>query len=61
MAYIDDIVITTETIEGHIARIKEVFECLRESGLKMRAEKCDFMSTETKYLGRVVSAEGMDE
>ena len=59
MAYIDDIVIATETIEDHIARIKEVFECLREAGFKMRAEKCDFMRTETKYLGRVVSSEGI--
>ena len=59
MAYIDDIVIATETIEDHIARIKEVFECLREAGFKMRAEKCDFMRTETKYLERVVSSEGI--
>ena len=59
MAYNDDIVIATETIEDHIARIKEVFECLREAGFKMRPEKCDFMRTETKYLGRVVSAEGI--
>ena len=58
MAYIDDIVIATETIDDHIARIKEVFECLREAGFKMRAEKCDFVRKETKYLGRVVSAEG---
>ena len=57
MAYIDYIVIATETIEDHIARIKEMFEYLREAGFKMRAEKCDFMHTETKYLGRVVSAE----
>ena len=40
-------------------RNREVFECLREAGFKMRAEKCDFMRTETKYLGRVVSAEGI--
>ena len=59
MAYIDDIVIATETIEDHIARIEEVFECLREAGFKMRAGKCDFMRTETKYLGRVVSAGGI--
>ena len=59
MAYIDDIVIATETIEDHLERIREVFECLREAGFKMRAEKCDFMRTETKYLGRVVSAEGI--
>ena len=59
MAYIDDIVIATETIEDHIARNKEVFERLREAGFKMRAEKCEFMRTETKYLGRVVSAKGI--
>ena len=59
MAYIDDIVIATETIEDHIARIKEVFECLSQAGFKMRAEKCDFMRTETKSLGQVVSAEGI--
>ena len=59
MAYIDDIVIATETMEDHIMRIKEVFECLREAGFKMRAEKCDFMRTETKYLGRIVSADGI--
>ena len=60
MAYIDDIVIATETIEDHIMRIKEVFECLREAGFKVRAEKCDFMRTETKYLGRIVSADGIN-
>ena len=36
-----------------------MFECLRETGFKMRAEKSDFMRTETKYLGRVVSAGGI--
>ena len=59
MAYIDDIVIATETIEDHIIRIKEVFKCLGEASFKMRAKKCDFMRTETKYLGRIVSADGI--
>ena len=59
MAYIDDIVIATETTEDHMVRLREVFECLRESGFKMRVAKCDFMKSEIKYLGRVVSAEGI--
>ena len=53
MAYIDDIVIATETVEDHMVRLREVFECLRETGFKMRVAKCDFMKTEFKYLGRV--------
>ena len=59
MAYTDDIVIATETIEDHMVRLLEVFECLREAGFKMRVAKCDFMKSEIKYLGRVVSAEGI--
>ena len=59
MACIDDIVIATETVEDHLDRIREVFDCLREAGFEMRAKKCDFMRTETKYLGRVVSAGGI--
>ena len=59
MAYIDDIVIATETVEDHMARMREVFECLREAGFKMRVAKRDFMKSEIKYLGRVVSAEGV--
>ena len=59
MAYIDDIVIATETVEDHMARLREVFECLREAGFKMRVAKCDFMKSEIKYLGHVVFAEGV--
>ena len=59
MAYIDDIVIATETVEDHMARLREIFECLRNAGFKMRVAKCDFMKSEIKYLGRVVSAEGV--
>ena len=59
MAYIDDIVIATETVEHHMIRLREVFNCLREAGFKMRVAKCDFMKSEIKYLGRVDSAEGI--
>ena len=53
MAYIDDIVIATETVEDHMVRLREVFQCLPEAGFKMRVAKCDFMKSEIKYLGSV--------
>ena len=58
MAYIDDIVIATETVEDHMVRLREVFERLREAGFEMRVAQCDFKS-QIKYLRRVVSAEGI--
>ena len=59
MAYIDDIVKDTETVDDHIVSLREVFECLREAGFKMRVAKCNFMKSEIKYLGRIASAEGV--
>ena len=59
MAYIDDIFIATETVEDHMERLREVFPCLREAGLKMRVSKSDFIKSEMKYLGRIVSANGI--
>ena len=49
LAYIDDIVIATETVEDH----------MRKADFKMRVGKCDFMKSEIKYLGRIVSEEGV--
>ena len=59
MAYIVDIVIATQTIEYHLPRIRAMFECLRDAGSKMLAEKCETICTETKYMGRIVSAVGI--
>ena len=42
MAYIDQIVIATETIEDHMVRLREDFECLREAGFKIWVVECDF-------------------
>ena len=59
MAYIDDIIIATETVEDHMERLREVFQCLREASFKMRVSKCDFMKSEITNLGRIVSADGI--
>ena len=59
MAYVDDIFIATETVEDHMVRLREVFECLREAGFNMRVARCVFLKSEIEYLGRVVAAEGI--
>ena len=42
-----------------MVRLREFLECLHEAGVKMRVAKCDIMKSEIKYLGQVVSAEGV--
>ena len=59
LCYVDDILIATATIEEHLERIQEVFAALEAAGLKLKASKCNFMDTEIKFLGRKISAKGI--
>ncbi|XP_067951907.1 uncharacterized protein [Watersipora subatra] len=39
--------------------LSAVFECLRAAGLKLKPRKCDLFKAEVKYLGHVMSADGV--
>ena len=59
LVYLDDIIVYSGTIADHLKRLEQVFQKLREHGLKIEGEKCHFFQSRVKYLGHVVSAEGM--
>ncbi|MCP4477845.1 MAG: hypothetical protein GY818_07115, partial [Planctomycetaceae bacterium] len=59
LCYIDDILIATRTIEEHLDRIEEVFRHIREAGLKFKAKKCFLFKQEVKFLGSLISSEGI--
>lgn len=58
-AHLDDIIVIGKTLEEHLANLNEVFRRLQEANLKINTEKCEFFKRETKYLGHVVSSEGI--
>ena len=60
LCYVDDILIATRTVEEHIQRLREVFQCLRRAGLKLKASKCKLLDTEIKFLGRRITEEGIE-
>ena len=49
----------SRTPDEHLHRLKAVFEKLRAAGLKLKPSKCEFFKQEIKYLGNVVSKEGV--
>ena len=57
--YLDDIIVFSWTPEEHVHRLRAVFSKLRAASLKLKPSKCDFFKKETKYLGYVVSKEGV--
>ena len=58
-AYLDDILMFSETAEEHEKHIKEVFRRLREHKLKLKLPKCAFFQTETEYLGFQIETGGI--
>lgn len=59
LAYIDDIIVYASTWDEHYERLKTVLKRLRDFGFHTRQDKCRFGYRQVKFLGHLVSAEGM--
>ena len=59
LVYIDDVIIFSETFEDHLAHLSTVFERLTEAGLKLKPKKCFLFQVQVKYLGHIVSRNGI--
>ncbi|MCP4476089.1 MAG: RNA-directed DNA polymerase, partial [Gammaproteobacteria bacterium] len=57
--YLDDICVATSTFEEHLVKLITVLSHLREALLKLKPKKCVLLSENTKYLGHIVSREGL--
>lgn len=59
-AYIDDILIYSETMEDHVKHVRLVLQQLRKAGLQASLPKCEFHTTRTRYLGFIISTNGVE-
>jgi ribosomal protein L21E len=59
LVYIDDIVVFSPTFEQHVRDLSAVFERLESAGLTLKASKCDFCRKELKYLGHIITSNGI--
>ncbi|XP_049316921.1 uncharacterized protein LOC125779690 [Bactrocera dorsalis] len=55
LAYLDDVIIPSRTIEEGLQRIEKFLTLLRESGLTLRIDKCKFLESKIEYLGHVIT------
>ncbi|GFS62514.1 enzymatic polyprotein [Trichonephila inaurata madagascariensis] len=55
-SYIDDIAVFSETWSDHMQHLEDVFKTLREVGLTVNLEKCDFEKSQVKFLSHVVGS-----
>nr|AAX96295.1 retrotransposon protein, putative, Ty3-gypsy sub-class [Oryza sativa Japonica Group]ABA91783.1 retrotransposon protein, putative, Ty3-gypsy subclass [Oryza sativa Japonica Group] len=59
VVFIDDILIYSKTEEEHEQHLRLVLEKLKEHQLYAKFSKCDFWLTEVKFLGHVITAQGV--
>eukprot|EP00737_Agarophyton_chilense_P002014 gb/GEZJ01002279.1/.p1 GENE.gb/GEZJ01002279.1/~~gb/GEZJ01002279.1/.p1 ORF type:complete len:384 (+),score=41.68 gb/GEZJ01002279.1/:2514-3665(+) len=59
MVYVDDVVISSKTMEEHLAHCREVFHRIGLASLKVKLTKCSFAQSEIKLLGHVIDGTGI--
>ncbi|XP_029104416.1 uncharacterized protein LOC114909432 [Scleropages formosus] len=59
LVYLDDIIVFGRTLEEHEQRLLKVLDRLKEEGLKLSLDKCQFCCPSVTYLGHVVSRDGI--
>src|SRR5882672_3680717 len=57
--YLDNILIYSDNISEHKTHVWEVLQRLHTNGLFSHADKCEFHVTSSKYLGYMLSPEGV--
>ena len=57
--FIDDVIVGTETEEGHDELVAEVIKRLEENDLYVKPEKCKWKVREVEFLGVVIGPEGI--
>ena len=58
-AYLDDVLVFSKTRAEHTRHVDEVIRRLGTAGLQIDINKSEFYATKTKYLGLIISTDGM--
>ena len=58
-AFLDDVLIYSDTLEENIQHTREILESLSKAGIHLKPEKCRFHVQEVDYLGLVITPGGI--
>ena len=59
LIYLDDVIVFSDTPDEHLRRMRIVFDCLCEHGLKLKPSKCEVFKSEINYLAHHMSWKGV--
>jgi len=59
LCFVDDCIVTGGTFSEHLTNVEEVLRRFQKAGLLLKPTKCKFFQKVVKFLGHVVSSEGI--
>ena len=59
LVYLDDIIIYSKDNETHLQDVEKVLGLLMKAGAKLKVSKCNFFAPNIKYLGHIISKDGV--
>ena len=59
LVYLDDVIVLGRSFEEHLKNLQSVLQRLRQAGLRLKLSKCSFFQHQMKYLGHIISREGV--
>ena len=59
LVYVDDVLVMSPTFEKHLEDLQETFTRLENLGMTVKPKKCQFACGEIKYLGHLVTLDGI--
>jgi hypothetical protein len=57
--YVDDLLVKSQSMQEHIEHLRQVLQRMREQKLYAKPSKCEFGKSELKFLGHIVSRQGV--
>ena len=59
LVYLDDLLVYSKTFDEHMEHLERLLQRVTQTGLKLKASKCQFLRREVTYLGHTISADGV--
>ncbi|GBL74417.1 Retrovirus-related Pol polyprotein from transposon 17.6 [Araneus ventricosus] len=57
--YFDDVLVASESEIQHLEHLKQVFQRFKEYGVRLNASKCVLGKSSVKFLGHIVTSDGI--
>jgi len=59
ISYVDEVIIPSKTVDEGLVILNEFLQAIRSAGLTLRPSKCSFLQSKVKFLGHLVTANGI--